>query len=106
VWNLLKELHAQGKLTPPQAFLCQPRMPDEELYDLANDPHEIVNLAGSNAPEHQAALKRLRAELERWIVETDDQGRFPEPPGTRTGQNAAAAAAERAATNVIKTPAR
>ena len=32
VWNLLKELHAQGKLTPAQEFLCQPRMPDEELY--------------------------------------------------------------------------
>jgi arylsulfatase A-like enzyme len=78
VWNLLPELHAQGKLTPAQEFLCQPRMPDEELYDLQNDPWEIHNLATSTRPEDQAALKKLRAVLEKWIEETNDQGRFPE----------------------------
>jgi len=79
VWNLLKELHAQGKLTPAQEFLCQARMPDEELYDLQTDPHEIRNLAGSTDPGHQAELKKLRAVLEEWIVRTNDQGRFAEP---------------------------
>ncbi len=74
VWNLLKELHAQGRLTPAQEFLCQPRMPDEELYDLDTDPHEITNLAASTTPEHQAALKRLRGVLEKWIDEVGDQG--------------------------------
>jgi len=74
VWNLLKELHAQGKLTPAQAFLCQPTMPPEELYDLQTDPWQIHNLATSPQPDHQAALARLRATLERWIVETGDQG--------------------------------
>lgn len=78
VWNLIKELHAQGKLTPVQETLCQPRLPDEELYDLDQDPFEIHNLAQSSQPEAQAALKRLRAVLERWIIDTDDQGRFPE----------------------------
>jgi arylsulfatase A-like enzyme len=78
VWNLLKELHAQGKLTPAQEFLCQPRMPDEELYDLQTDPYEIHNLAASAQPEHQAELKKLRALLEKWIEETNDQGRFAE----------------------------
>jgi arylsulfatase A-like enzyme len=92
VWNLLKELHAQGKLTPPQEFLCQPRMPEEELYDLQADPFEIHNLAKCDKPEDQAGLKKLRAVLERWIEDTNDQGRIAEPPGTRTGQNAAAAA--------------
>ena len=92
VWNLLKELHAQGKLTPAQEFLCQPRMPDEELYDLQTDPYEIHNLTASDNPEHQAELKKLRAVLEKWIVDTDDKGRIAEPPGTWTGQNAAAAA--------------
>ena len=86
VWNLLKELHAQGKLTPAQAFLCQPRRPDEELYDLDADRWEINNLAASQQPEHQAALKRLRAALEQWIKDTDDKGQYPEP--------ASAAAAE------------
>jgi N-sulfoglucosamine sulfohydrolase len=105
VWNLLKELNAQGRLTPAQALLCQPRMPEEELYDLKADPYEINNLAASKNPEDQAALKHLRAVLEQWMVDTDDQGRYPEPTGTRTGQNAAAAAAERAGTNRVKTPA-
>jgi arylsulfatase A-like enzyme len=74
VWNLLKELHAEGKLTPAQEFLCQPVMPEEELYDLENDPHETRNLAGSDQPEAQAALRRMRELLETWIKETDDQG--------------------------------
>ena len=78
VWNLLKELHAQGKLTPAQEFLCQPTMPPEELYDLEADPHQIRNLATS--PEHAATLARLRGVLEKWITDTDDQGRHPEKP--------------------------
>lgn len=77
-WTLIPRLFAQGDLTPPQAFLCQPRQPEEQLYDLVADRHEIQNLAPSASPEHMAALKRLRAELESWIVRTDDQGRFAE----------------------------
>jgi N-sulfoglucosamine sulfohydrolase len=76
VWNLLKQLDAQGKLTAVQKVLTAPTMPAEELYDLDNDPHEIHNLATSEKPEHQVVLKRLREALERWIEETDDQGRF------------------------------
>lgn len=75
VWNLLKELHGQGQLTPPQEALCQPTMPEEELYDLQSDPWEINNLAKSDRPEHQAELKKLRAILEKWIEDTNDQGR-------------------------------
>ena len=73
VWNLLKELHAGGKLTPLQAVLCAPQMPAEELYDLDSDPHETKNLVQSS--EHQRVLKRLRSELERWIKDSNDQGR-------------------------------
>ncbi len=79
VWNLMQELHAEGKLTPVQELLCQPRMPDEELYDLPADPHEINNLAKSTRPEHQAELKKLRGVLEQWIEDTHDQGRLAEP---------------------------
>jgi arylsulfatase A-like enzyme len=84
-WNLLKELHAEGKLTPVQEFLAAPTMPEEELYDLVADPDEIHNLADD--PAHQAELKRLRTVLEQWIVDTNDQGRTPEPPelGRREG---------------------
>jgi N-sulfoglucosamine sulfohydrolase len=76
VWTLLPKLHAEGKLTPEQAVLCAPTMPKEELYDLKADPHQVRNLAES--PEHTATLRRLRGVLEEWIVQTDDQGRFPE----------------------------
>ncbi|MGE3780308.1 MAG: sulfatase, partial [Pirellulaceae bacterium] len=79
VWNLLKQLDAEGKLTPVQKVLTAPTMPPEELYDLTQDPHEIRNLALSTQPEHQAALQRLRQVLEQWIESTDDQGRVFEP---------------------------
>ena len=79
VWNLLKELAAQGKLTPEQEFLTAPTMPPEELYDLEADPYEIHNLATSDNPTHQAALKRLRTEVEKWITQTNDQGKRSNP---------------------------
>jgi arylsulfatase A-like enzyme len=79
VWNLLKEMHAAGTLTPVQEVLCAPTMPPEELYDLENDPFEIVNLATSKNPGHVAALIRLRGVLEKWIEESNDQGRVLEP---------------------------
>jgi hypothetical protein len=76
-WSLLKKLHAEGVLSPAQAFLCAPSMPEEELYDLQRDPHEINNLAGR--PEHAETLDRLREQLENWIDETGDQGKVLEP---------------------------
>lgn len=78
VWNLLPELHAAGKLTPAQEFLCAPDMPAEELYDTLADPHEIKNLA--NSPACQDDLKRLRAVLNKWIEDCHDQGATMEPP--------------------------
>ncbi|MHB8900157.1 MAG: sulfatase family protein [Thermoguttaceae bacterium] len=74
--NLMKELHAQGKLTPVQELFMAERRPPEELYDLSADPHEIQNLAAS--PEHQEVLADLRAKLEQWMIETNDQGRIAE----------------------------
>jgi len=40
-------------------------MPDEELYDLASDPDEIHNLAGSEKAQDKDALVRLRGVLEK-----------------------------------------
>ena len=77
VWNLLKELHAQGKLNPTQERLCAPAMPAEELYDLEADPHEITNLADSTG--HRETLDRLRGALEDWIRTTGDKGSALEP---------------------------
>ncbi|HEY1380280.1 MAG TPA: sulfatase-like hydrolase/transferase [Gemmataceae bacterium] len=86
VWNLLKQLHAEGKLTPVQERLCAPTMPPEELYDLQRDPDEIDNLA--DKPEHQETLKRLRGVLEKWIEETNDHGRTFEPPEVAANRGA------------------
>jgi hypothetical protein len=52
-------------------------MPEEELYDLETDPHEVKNLAQS--AEHRKTVERLRKVLDRWIEETQDQGRELEP---------------------------
>jgi len=79
VWNLIKALSKEEKLTPVQAVLAAPTMPAEELYDLENDPHEINNLATSS--RHAEVLNRLRAVLEKWIEDTNDQGKTLEPPG-------------------------
>jgi len=80
IMPLMRELKARGELRGPPLALLQDRLPPEELYDLESDPYEIRNLATSNDPVHQAALGRLRDELERWMKETGDRGSVPEPP--------------------------
>lgn len=76
---LMRKMIAEGKLTGAAAELMNPRVPEEQLFDTVNDPHEIRNLAGSGMPEHREALIRMRTALSVWMVETQDQGVFPEP---------------------------
>ena len=71
-----RQLYKEGKLNEVQSFMWSETRVPEELYDLENDPHEIVNLVDS--PEHAAVLKEHRDILEKWIQETDDQGQYPE----------------------------
>jgi arylsulfatase A-like enzyme len=80
IMPLMRELHAQGKLTGAAAELMERRGPCEELFDCKADPHEVKNLVGSPAGEHRDALLRLRAALDVWIIETGDRGERPEPP--------------------------
>jgi N-sulfoglucosamine sulfohydrolase len=40
------------------------------LYDLKNDPHEVVNLA--NDPKHKNTLERLKAKLKAFQKQTKD----------------------------------
>ncbi|KAJ5791873.1 uncharacterized protein N7518_008884 [Penicillium psychrosexuale] len=42
----------------------------EELYDLENDPNEVINLAKD--PEHATVLDDLRTRLETWQRRTED----------------------------------
>ena len=77
---LMRELHAQGKLTGAPRELMERSGPCEELYDLQSDPHEVRNLIASHDSMHVDALVRLRAALETWMIETGDRGHIPEPP--------------------------
>jgi arylsulfatase A-like enzyme len=63
-----------NELWPPPSL---PRE-EEELYDVANDPDEFINLASE--PAHRELKSRLAAQLQRWMAETDDpllQGPIP-----------------------------
>ncbi|MDF1816907.1 MAG: sulfatase [Verrucomicrobiales bacterium] len=71
--TLMRVLHGEGKWAAP--FMAVTR-PEEELYDLKNDPHEMNNLAG--LPGHQETLKSLREDLDVWIEKTGDQGAVDE----------------------------
>jgi hypothetical protein len=42
----------------------------EELYDLENDPHECVNLAGD--PGYAGVKRSLALELDHWMETHDD----------------------------------
>jgi len=76
---LMRKMMKEGKLTGPPAALMSPTVAPEQLFDTLADPHEINNLANSNKPEHQKALLQMRTALDVWMVETQDQGVFPEP---------------------------
>ncbi|MEX0773984.1 MAG: sulfatase [Balneolales bacterium] len=63
-------LKAEGRLDEHQmAPFIQPR-PEEELYDVSSDPHELNNLVED--PEFQTVLKRMRDELKSFMLEYDD----------------------------------
>jgi len=78
-WELsqwMRQQHAEGKLNEVQDRFWSDERPSEELYDLENDPHEIHNLAFDAA--HRETLLTHRKILTDWIVETGDQGQYPE----------------------------
>ena len=63
----------EGREDPRYARLFRlgfDRRAEEELYDLAKDPHELDNLAGRM--EYAATKRKLRAALDQWMKETRD----------------------------------
>ena len=70
----VRRLAEEGKLTPAQAAPYGPRVA-EELYDLENDPDEVVNLAED--PAYAEVLDEMRQALAGWIEDTDDEGQYP-----------------------------
>ena len=73
----MRELFNSGKLNELQARFYQPTRPDEELYNLENDPYEINNLAADS--KYKSELMKMRSVLYKWMDETNDAGLIPEP---------------------------
>ncbi|MDD7985193.1 sulfatase [Lentisphaera marina] len=74
---VFRQLQAEGKLNDLQEkLLFSPTRPEEELYELKSDKWELKNLAGD--PKYKNKLREMRSILANWIIESDDQGRFPE----------------------------
>lgn len=74
--NVMKKLHADGKLNPVQELFMAPRKPEIEFYDVETDPHEVNNLAAK--PEFASQLARHKKRLDSWIKETKDRGEVAE----------------------------
>jgi hypothetical protein len=76
-----RRLYRAGELTPEQAQFFEPRAP-EALYDIANDPDEINNLADD--PAYKDIVKDLRQSLTARLKGMPDLSFYPESILTTT----------------------
>ena len=60
--------HARGETSPAQQQLFADPVPEEQLYRISSDPHQLENLAGQ--PALAEALAEARSLLDRWSEET------------------------------------
>ena len=72
--NTMRRMYVSGTLSTAQALPYGPRAA-EELYDLAGDPHELVNLVED--PAHRGPLDEMRGALTGWIEATGDRAQQP-----------------------------
>lgn len=74
ILKTLRAAHAAGRLNELQEqLLFADSRSEEELYDLQADPFETNNLAADSKFKKQ--LQEMRARLQAWEVESNDQGR-------------------------------
>lgn len=79
MWRELIQMHQNGKLDPRSDKLYfSPTRPMFELYDLAQDPNELNNLAGK--PEAATVERELKAALQEWMILQHDYVPLPVPP--------------------------
>ena len=69
-YQKMHQLRAAGELTEAQLNPYASPRPEEELFDVQADPHELHNLAGD--PKFADVLRRMRSTLDRWRTETED----------------------------------
>jgi len=66
----LNKVRDDGKLSPAQADVFVVPRPVEELFDVKNDPEQLLNIA--SIPEYQEKLKEMRNLLKAWQLNTYD----------------------------------
>ncbi len=64
------ERREAGDLTEAQSYIFETPRPEEELYDVENDPHELNNLAED--PAYAGTLQRLRERMTAFREATGD----------------------------------
>lgn len=72
----LLQMNLNGELQGDAAYIFMKTKPEEELYDLKNDPDEVRNLAG--LPQYEKKLIEMRKALMNWQKEINDKGFIPE----------------------------
>lgn len=70
-WKYVTDPLAAGSCTGETAD------PEDELYDLVNDPWELYNVA--HDPSHISVVSEMRGLLARWMIETEDAEPVPLP---------------------------
>lgn len=71
LWRKLVLLHKENKLdTLTEKLFFLPTRPVFELYDLVNDPDELVNLQG--VEDYSKIEKELKIRLQEWMIEFHD----------------------------------
>ncbi len=68
----MRRLKREGLLRGPAGLFLEATKAPEELYDLENDPHQLVNLAAN--PEYAHTLAEMRGYLEEWQNAHTDLG--------------------------------
>ncbi len=72
----LLKMHEAGTLNDIQEQWFRESKPKEELFDCEKDPYELHNLAEN--PKYADQLKKMRAEMDRWLKAIGDQPNLPE----------------------------
>ncbi len=72
----LYRLRELGQLTPIQGIWFANTRPEEQLFDVLNDPHEVNDL--SDIPDFKQKLKELRKANDQFVEGINDKGLIPE----------------------------
>ncbi len=72
----LLRLRDEGKLNEIQMQWFRDHKPKEELFDCKVDPFELNNIADD--PAYADKLQELRAEMDKWLTEINDDPTLPE----------------------------